>query len=214
MENPIYTHYDNRADWLAARTNGIGASEAAAVVGLSPWSTPTQLWRIKCGLEKAKDLSASEVVERGHRLEPALRGLFAAEHPEYEIAYHEFDMLSQPERPWLYATLDGEIHTADGRRGILEIKTSSCGKKTDWEKWNNQIPQNYYTQLLHQLLASGFDFAVLYSCLFNLDSDKSIRSYHFERSECEADMSWLLTEEAEFWRKVEKREMPSMILTF
>lgn len=213
MGNLIYTHYENRTEWLGARSHGIGASEAAAVAGLSPWLTSTQLWRLKCGLDKPKDLSGSAAVEQGNRLEPALRTLYAAENPQFTIVHKPFDMLSQEGRPWLYATLDGEIHTADGRKGILEIKTSTCGKRTDWEKWNNQIPQYYYTQVLHQFLASGFDFAVLYACLFNLEGDKTIRSYEFERSECEADMQWLLGEEAEFWRKVERREMPAMVLT-
>lgn len=212
-ENTIYTRNSNRADWLASRAHGIGASEAAAIVGLSPWLTSTQLWRQKVGLERAKDLSGNAAVEQGNRLEPALRGLYAAEHPSITVDYHPFDMLSQRERPWLYATLDGEIVQEDGRKGILEIKTSSCGKKADWEKWNNAIPQNYYTQILHQFLATGFDFAVLYACLFNLDGDKTIRTYEFERSACEADMKWLLEHETEFWQKVERREMPAMILT-
>lgn len=38
---------DNRKSWLASRLNGIGASEAAAIVGMSPYMSNIELWEIK-----------------------------------------------------------------------------------------------------------------------------------------------------------------------
>ena len=43
--------YKNREEWLAGRSQGIGASEAGTVVGLNPWCTPYQLWRRKKGID-------------------------------------------------------------------------------------------------------------------------------------------------------------------
>ena len=36
--------FNSREEWLAARNEGIGASEVASVLGLNPWETPYQLW--------------------------------------------------------------------------------------------------------------------------------------------------------------------------
>ena len=163
-------HFENREDWLEGRMQGIGASEAAAVVGVSPWMTPLEL-------------SGSVAVSRGVRMEPVLRDLYAAMHPHYTVDYHAYDILYQEDRPWLFATLDGEVTDDQGRRGILEIKTSSPNGKLGWAKWDGQIPLHYLTQILHQMLATGWDFVDLLASLENMDGDLSIRTYRFERTE-------------------------------
>lgn len=111
-----YLHFEDRESWLSGRV-GLGASDAAAVCGLSKWQTPLGLWEIKTGRKKAKDLSGNAAVSFGVRAEPHLRGLFLAEHPEYQLEYHPFDILYQEERPWLTATLDGELITETGEHG-------------------------------------------------------------------------------------------------
>lgn len=193
-------HFENREDWLEGRMQGIGASEAAAVVGMSPWMSKLELWRLKVGAEKAKDLSGSAAVSRGVRMEPVLRNLYAAMHPHYTVDYHAYDILYQKERPFIFATLDGEVTDERGRKGILEIKTSSPNGKAGWAKWDGQIPSHYHCQLLHQMLATGYEFADLMASLENMDGDLSIRTYHFERAEQEADMAWLLEKETDFYR--------------
>ena len=181
-------------------TQGIGASEAAAVVGLSPWMTPLELWRLKVGAAPAKDLSGSAAVSRGVRMEPALRGLYAAMNPGYTVDYRAYDILCQEDRPWLFATLDGEVTDGMGRRGILEIKTSSPNGKIGWAKWDGQIPSHYMTQILHQMLATGWDFVDLFAALENMDGDLSIRTYRFERTEQADNMAWLLEREEDFYK--------------
>lgn len=181
-------------------TQGIGASEAAAVVGLSPWMTPLELWRLKVGAAQPKDLSGSAAVSRGVRMEPALRGLYAAMSPGYTVDYHAYDILCQEDRPWLFATLDGEVTDDTGRQGILEIKTSSPNGKLGWTKWDGRVPDNYMTQILHQMLATGWDFVDLFAALENMDGDLSIRTYRFERAEQADNMAWLLEKETDFYQ--------------
>ena len=194
-------HFEDRETWLAGRnTQGIGASEAAAVVGLSPWMTPLELWRLKVGAAQAKDLSGSAAVSHGVRMEPALRGLYAAMNPGYTVDYHAYDILCQEDRPWLFATLDGEVTDDMGRRGILEIKTSSPNGKIGWAKWDGRVPDNYMTQILHQMLATGWDFVDLLAALENMDGDLSIRTYRFERAEQADNMAWLLEREEDFYK--------------
>lgn len=191
----------SREEWLNARREcGIGASEAAAVVGVSPWMTPMELWRLKVGAAQAKDLSGSPAVSRGVRMEPVLRDLYAAMHPHYTVDYHAYDILYQEDRPWLFATLDGEVTDDTGRRGILEIKTSTPNGKIGWAKWDGQVPLPYWCQIQHQMLATGWDFVDLLASLENMDGDLSIRTYRFERTELTDDLAWLLEREEDFYK--------------
>lgn len=170
------------------------------MVGMSPWMSPLELWRLKVGKDTPKDLSGSAAVSRGVRMEPALRGLYEAMHPSYTMEYHAFDMLYQKERPWLFATLDGEITDEQGRKGILEIKTSSPNGKAGWAKWDRQIPSQYHCQILHQMLATGYEFVDLMAGLENMEGDLSIRTYRFEREEQAENMVWLLEKEIAFYQ--------------
>lgn len=74
------------------------------------------------------------------------------------------------------------------------------------------MPQNYFCQVLHQLLATGFDFVCLYAALYSQNGDITLREYKVDRNEVAEDMAWLLEQETTFWRKVEKCEMPAMPL--
>lgn len=207
-------HFENRESWLGGRVNGIGGSEAAAAVGMSKWQTPVELWKLKTGQSAPKDLSSTPAVEQGNRMEPALRTVFSALHPQYEVEYHQFDMLYQAERPWLYATLDGELlDKYSGKRGILEIKTATPNGKAGWAEWNDgKMPAGYYCQTLHQLNATGYDFVILFAALFAYNEDITLREYGIAREDSQDDLTWLLEKEAEFWGYVQRREMPPMPL--
>lgn len=206
-------HCEDKDAWLRMRSIGIGASEAAAAIGMSPWQTPLELWKLKCGFEEPKDISGNSAVQTGVAMEPVLRDFYIKTHQEYQLEYYPYDILRQTERPWMFATLDGELITEDGRRGILEIKTSTPNGKAGWEKWaNGNMPQNYYIQTLQQLLATGYDFVRLFACLYSMNGDITLREYEIERADVEDDLNWLLEQEAEFWRKVENHIMPAMPL--
>lgn len=193
--------FNNREEWLAGRTNGIGASEAAAAIGMSPFESQYELWQRKTGQRESKDLSGNAAVEYGNRLEPCLRSMFQAEHPELTVEYHQFDVLYQSERPWITATLDGELTDKDGKKFVLEIKTASVTKSAQWEKWKDRVPENYYIQVLWQLLVTGWDGAYLYAKLVKLNGDSELRTYYFSAEEHKEDMAWLLKEAETFWQR-------------
>ena len=203
----------NREEWLEARkAQGIGASEAAAIVGLSPWMSKNDLWDIKTGKKMPKDLSGNAAVEQGIRMEGAIRTVFAARHPEFQIEHHAYDILYQSDRPWLFATLDGEITESFADSSVkkypLEIKTSTPRGKADWDKWSDgKIPDNYYIQILHQMLATGWEKAYLTAFLYGKE-DIIIREYDFLRKDCEADLDWLLKEETAFQESIVSGQKP------
>lgn len=195
----IREHYENREEWLAHRMR-IGGSEIAAVIGQSPFMSNVELWELKTGKRKPKDLSENENVKYGVKLEGALRGLFQAEHPEMQVEYYPYDILYQDDIPYIGCTLDGELtETATGKKGILEIKTSQMVSKVAGLKWDGQVPMNYYCQCLAQLIATGWDFVCLYAQLKRLDGDSAIRLYRFDREDCQADMGWIKSEAERFW---------------
>ncbi len=206
-----------RENWLKTRyeVNGVGASDAACVVGESPWKSASDFWKEKITGTRPKDISDDPFVQQGIRMEPALRTLYKAKHPEYSVRHEPYDIWYRAGREWMFATLDGRIiDKANKKKGILEIKTSTPNGKTGWAKWDNQIPRNYYLQCLHACTILDYDFIVLYAALINRDDDMTIREYRFEREDIQADMDWLLKKETEFWNSVQNRSIPPMTLVF
>lgn len=210
-------------EWLKARLSGIGASEAAAVIGRSPWLDNVELWRRKTGRKAAPDISCNEAVKYGHDAEGLIRGLFALDYADqYEVSYGgAFDMVSNPEHPFIFATLDGRlVEKETGRRGVLEIKTTNIVRSMQKEKWwgpdGPRIPMQYYCQTLWQLIATGFDFCVLHAQLKyeygdNIRSER--RTYYIEREDVQEDLEYLEREGVKFWTEyVLKDKEPPLIL--
>ena len=83
------------------------------------------------------------------------------------------------------------------------------------EKWNHRIPDNYYIQLLHYLLITEFDFAVLKAQLkYEFDGDVYLQTKHYkiERSEVQEDIDFLESSERKFWKQVQEKKRPDLIL--
>lgn len=203
----VYEHHDTRDEWLSARGGHIGASEASAILGLG-FMSKLDLWKIKTGKAKAKDLSDNDAVAYGNRAEDALRSLFMAKHPELALTYRPFDFVYQEERPFMKATLDGELVSSDGERLILEIKTATPRGKTGWAEWDDRVPDKYYCQCLFQMLCTGFHGAYLFAELMG-DRGSQIREYFFDDEECASDLSYLLEQMESFWKCVETGKVPT-----
>lgn len=191
--------YATREEWLKNRSV-IGGSEAAAAVGKSPFMTNVELWEYKTGRKVPPDLSENEVVQYGVALEPALRKLYAAEHPEMLVEYYPYDILQNDLFPYVACTLDGELtEQATGRRGVLEIKTVQANSRMVWLNWQDRVPEYYFIQCMAQLIATGWDFVDLYAQLKKLNGDSEIRRYHFEREDHLDDIQWLKPRLESFW---------------
>lgn len=206
---------NNHEDWLHARSGRIGGSDAAAILGCNPWMTNVQLWRYKAGKAKQKDISDKEVVKYGNNAEPLLRRLFALDFPRYEVLYEENNIFFNDKIPWAHASLDGWLVDKEtGRRGILEIKTSNIIQSSQKEKWRGRIPDNYYIQVLHYLMVTGFDFAVLKAQLKYDYSDVMLNTRHYkiEREEVLEDIEFLKKAEEEFFEYIKNDMQPPLVL--
>ena len=208
---------NNREEWLAARqTQGIGGSDAGTVLGLNPWCSNVKLWRLKTGLEVAEDISDKPAVKFGKIAEEHIRELFRLDYPEMQIDYHEFWMYVNDRMQWQFATLDGELTDKDGRRGILEIKTTTIQNRSQWDEWDGRIPDRYFAQILHQLSATGWDFAILRAHIRyykNGDFRAAVRDFRIERSDVLDDIEALIEAERIFMESVHKKIQPAAILT-
>jgi len=120
-----------RDQWLALRKLGLGSSDAAVAVGLSPYKCPLSLWLEKTGRKEPEDISHKEAVLWGIELEPVLAQVYA-KRTGYRVVGH-------PDGP-----------------GILEIKTASYHSAPQWE---DGVPVAYQCQVLHQLAVTGHAWA-------------------------------------------------------
>lgn len=206
---------ESRDVWLAERFNGIGGSEAGAVLGLNKYKTNVQLWEEKTGLRQISDISDKPAVAYGKNAELHLRELFKLDFPQYTVNYHEFYMYFNSDYPFIFATLDGEILAENGQKGVLEIKTTTIRNSSQWAEWDGRIPDSYYAQILHQLTATGWDFAILKAHIRyqkNGDLQAITRHYRIDREDVLQDIEQLIKAECDFWEHVRKKSRPALIL--
>lgn len=138
-------------EWLDWRRNGITATEASAIMGVSKWSTALDVYDQKLN---PRPHEPSKYEEWGTRLEPVIRQTFAEKHKEYKVVQGECY-----EDGWKRCSLDGELKDITGKTvAILEIKTGSSD--SDWAP----VPEYYKAQVQWQMHVTGIKkvyFAVL-----------------------------------------------------
>lgn len=207
----------DRLEWLAMRQKvGIGGSDAGTVLGLNPWCSNVQLWRQKTGQEVPEDISDKPAVRFGKIAEEHIRELFILDYPDMDVQYHEFWMYCNDAYPWQFATLDGELTEDTGRRGILEIKTTTIQNKAQWDEWEGGIPQRYFAQVLHQLSATGWNFAILRAYIRYYKGGEfraAVRDYKIERDDVLDDIAYLRQQEMHFMDCVNSGKQPAAIIT-
>ena len=205
----------SREEWLEKRKNRIGGSEASCVLGMNPYKSNVELWEIKTGKAEAEDISDKPYVVYGNNAEDFLRELFKLDFPDYKVGYIENNMFINDKYPFAHASLDGWLTDKNGRKGILEIKTTNILQSMQKEKWKDRIPDNYYLQVLHYLMVTEFDFAILKAQL-KYDYSEGLylntRHYMIERSEVEEDIEFLKKAEIEFFEMVQADKKPALIL--
>lgn len=207
--------FRTRSEWMTARKNHIGGSDASACLGMNPYKDNVTLWEEKMGMILPKDISDRDYVQYGIQAEGYLRSLFALDFPEYRVIYEENNMFINEAYPWMHASLDGELEDSNGRRGILEIKTTNILQGMQRDRWLDKIPDNYYCQILHYLAVTEYDFVVLKAQLKSEWAKElriETRHYFIERKDVEEDIKYLVEAEKKFWDSVVSGRRPGLIL--
>ena len=205
----------SREEWLKKRTSYVGGSEAAALVGKNPYMTNIDLYRIKTGQQAKDNIDSKDYVIYGHNAEPHLRELFALDYPQYKVGYIDNNIFWNDKYPWASASLDGWLTDQDGRKGILEIKTTNILQSMQKEKWDHRIPDNYYCQVLWYMGVTEFDFAILKAQLkYDYDGDVFLTTKHYqiERSEVEEDINYLMQRGEAFAEYIKKGKEPPLVI--
>lgn len=206
----------NHDEWLMARKNRIGGSDASCIVGMNPYKTNIELWEEKTGRRVAPDISNESYVKYGHDAEEHLRELFAIDYPQYQVLYEDNNMWLNDKYPFAHASLDGWLVDEDGRKGVLEIKTTNILQSMQKEKWKDRIPDNYYLQVLHYLMVTEFEFAILKAQLKyehnNGDVFLTTKHYMIERAEVEEDIKYLEDAERRFYEYMINDRRPNLVL--
>lgn len=153
------TYLEQGSDaWHKFRNSRIGASDAAIIMEVSPWSTAYNLWEVKQGLVKVEE---NEAMRRGKDLEPIARDAFVRKthiqmNPDVRISH---------KRDWMIASLDG---IDPDEKHIVEIKCP--GQKSHEMAKSGKVPEVYYPQLQHQLEVTGLDMAYYFSYVSDDDN--------------------------------------------
>jgi putative phage-type endonuclease len=130
-------------EWLELRRSKITGTDAAVILGLSPYKKPKKLFEQKLGI--APPDYVTPAMKEGTALEPQAVKAFEQ---QTGIVTNDAIML-HPEHEWMMGSFDGI--TFDGET-ILEVK---CGKKSYEEALEQKIPPYYMAQIQHYLACSG-----------------------------------------------------------
>lgn len=148
----IVKHGQGTSDWLSWRKSVITASDAAAILGVSPYQTLYECYQDKMGT--GKEIKDNHYMKRGRDLEPVIRDLFIKDYKinmvpiVIESSYYVF----------LGASLDG---FSDCGKYTLEIKCN--GKDPHKAAKSGKIVDHHYAQVQHQLLVTGCEKCFYFS---------------------------------------------------
>lgn len=187
------------------RTQFIGASDAAAVVGLSRWRTPLEVWAEKTGAVESEDISGRLPVKLGNLLEPVVAQFFT-EHTGKKVHRAASRRQFHPQYPFLSCETDFELDDEDA---VLQCKAISGWKKKEWE--GDEIPMDYILQEFHEMACvPRFKRAYIAVLIGNEEFVWKV----LERSEHEKAIADLVRREVEFWtRFVVPKVMPAAQVT-
>lgn len=174
----------SREEWLESRRNGIGGSDASAILGVNPYSSPLKVYMDKIG--KGVEEESNEAMRQGTDLEPYVAERFMGETGLKVKKCNR--ILQHPEYPWMLANIDRQIV---GMNAGLECKTTSPYSKFRFDE--GEINPHYYWQCIHYMAVTGAE--KWYVAVLVLG-----KAFHvFEIARDEDAIQTLIGAERDFW---------------
>jgi putative phage-type endonuclease len=187
-----------RYEWLAARRTGIGGSDIAAILGLSPWRTPLDVYLDKVeGAEQPE----TEPMRWGRMLEDVVAREYAR---RAGVRIQRInDLVCKLGAEWAVATLDrvivpngtrARVHNGEvsGAEGVLECKVVNAFSAGAWGRDDDPdaVPVHYAAQCMWYLGVTGLpwcDVAALiggqHLVIKRIERDEETIAAMFERAE-------------------------------
>lgn len=186
-----------------SRFLGIGASEIAAILGLSRFAGPWSVWREKVERIIGPD-QPMPMAEWGHRHEPTIAQKFAEVCPdvtadlitdpgEYTMVWADNDTIP------VFCTPDRLVGKAANWRAVLELK---CAWYDAAREWDTHIPLGYQAQLQAAMFCCDVDHGFFAVLLNGYD----FRWYRADRNE--RFIASVLMKLARFWTLIQNRTPP------
>lgn len=217
--------YGTLEEWLEARRQGVGASDAPTVLGLTRHS-PLALFHEKKGLELPEERAGrARLLQFGLLMEPVCAGLFEMEVPTVRLGHNRDYLALAPyhierstTKPWLTCTVDRwgadhelpmpELSTGASPAAMItarivpvELKNVSVWAAQDWLDLG-EVPLAYQVQCQHQMAVTGADRAYIAAIIGGVD-------FKWARIERDDSFIALLIEQLEqFWRRIEEDNPP------
>jgi len=191
----ICNSHTERERWLAERNKGIGASDIAALIGLSKWDSPLSLYAQKIGVVQP-EADVPEYIEWGNRLEGVI---LEAYHERTGRSVERSGILYEHDKyPFARATFDA-FTALDGARFPLQAKNAGEYKA---EEWAEGVPAWYDAQLQWETFVANAPGASI-ACLLG-----GRRMIWDDTERNEALIARMLDAASKFWRCVETRTPP------
>lgn len=182
-----------RQTWLEMRRGAIGGSDAAAILGLHPYSSPYSVWADKTG--RLPDKPDNEAMRLGRDLEEYVAARWREATGKRTHRVHA--MLYNRELPFAHANIDRWVV---GENAGLECKTTSVLNLKRFK--GGDYPDRYYAQCVHYMAVTGAARWYLAVLVLN----QGLFHYVIERDE--EEIAALLRQERAFWALVESNTPP------
>lgn len=185
--------------WLECRMHGplgdipytVGGSDVAAIFGVSPWTTPLELWLIKKGRIKPPEKSNANQLQMGHLLEPI--AAYWYEQKSGNAVTEDTNLYQHADHPYALANFDRRFtRVSDGEPGILECKSCTYHKAGDWAE--DAIPLYYELQLRFYLAVADVDIGA-FSAVWGNNPDNDLAMPEIVRDRAKEDMIFERLEE-------------------
>lgn len=196
------------------RRKFVGGSDIAAILGLSPWKTPVELWHEKRQPPTGEEYKGKKagLFKRGKRWEAVVAEMLVERLEEdghtVEIVALNRRYIDVAPLDYLACEIDFELRL-DGETEITncELKTVSPFAAGAWgESESDQLPVYYTAQAMHGLGITARSKCIV-APLFGADE---IRTYTVLRDQDTID--WMRAEAAKFWEMVVTGTAPAPVL--
>lgn len=177
----------------------LGGSDVAAILGISPWRTPLDVYLDKVeGSQPITDPAKLKILERGKRLEPYVLDMLCIEQGIELIGRN--NRYQHPDHPFIAAEIDAE--TSDGRN--VEGKTTAdfYSRKLWGDAQTDEIPVYYTAQCMHGMMVKPAPSTLL-PVMLGIDD---FRVYEVHRDD--ETIAAIREKELEFWDRVQRRDPP------
>ena len=173
-------------EWLEQRKRGIGGSDAGAVCGLDPYSSPLKVFRDKTSRETEE--MDNEAVRQGHDLEDYVAQRFMK--ASGKKVRRSGLMYCHEKYPFMIADVDRLVVGEDAG---LECKTANAYNADKWK--DGKIPLHYVIQCYHYMAVTGKKAWYIAAVILGLD-------FVYYRLEWDDELvRYLIEVEENFWNK-------------